>query len=45
MHFCPFILAKSADPDEKLPYGGISSGSSLFASVPVYQYDIHNEKH
>ena len=30
-----FILANSVDPDEMLPLCDISSGSSLFAKVPV----------
>ena len=30
-----FILANSAGPDEMPPLSGISSGSSLFAKVPV----------
>ena len=35
-----FFLTNSADPDEMPPYVmcGISSGSSLLAKVPVYQY-------
>ena len=37
-----FILANSSDPDEmllkKAALSGISSGSSLFAKVPVYGY-------